>query len=315
MKKKSIWILVASVLAIVLVVAFVLFKEAWADKISCEVRRGEYRVDIFFGNRFCYPKSIPEAARKTFVGKVLSHPDDVSLEIVFTDEKKGVVEGYVRNRASREKTGNRVFAYTDHILVQENSKGSFYAPLYIETAQGMTAYLGLFSFFENGPPKKYNNYYKNIYLMNSYSFGDKVVIDEIKLIRIGSYSSQFSILIHSAHAPQDKKSVDLRYFYELDQYLEYEGCVDPKKIISRERGDGKSYDICLFENGNECAMDTYEKGNCPFNGYEVSQINDEMVKYGIVKGQLMKNGEFVFRGDDVNYLIEDFYYGRREFQY
>lgn len=316
MNKKSIWVLVVFALLITLSVIAVFTNKGSVYKVVCAIRGGEYEFNQIRESHYCTPKNIFEAARKVLIGKVLAYPDDTSIEIVFTSEKDGILEGYLRNKEKEDRIDASVYADTSVISeVPNDKKTSFYMPFYIKKEGERISYFGLFSFHEwRGPLRTNNFFYKNAYLINSYAFKGNVVVDEIKQVRTGSYSNLFSVLVHDADAPQEERSIDLRYYYGLDRYEEHEGCVAPKKIISRQRGDGKSYDICLFETGTECALDAYEKGDCPYYGYHVSHIDDEMIKYGIIKGKLLKDGEFHFRGDDTNYKIEDFYYGRREFQ-
>lgn len=280
------------------------------NKQICELRGGIYSSFVL---ERCSPKDAFAAAKQVLPGKVIDIPDKPDQEIKMKRVRNGTIEGYIRNKETKKETGEKVIAYVNKVKATSLDAQSFLMPFEIESKQGKSAYLGTFSFFSVYENKETEFFYKKIYLLNAYNFGERYFIDAIFDIGSGPYSQPVKILAHSTDTPDKQEQIILRYYSELSRYVEDNGCEG--QIVNRERGDGKTYEVCIYENGNECAVEAYNHGNCPVAGYDISIAKSDPEKFGIVSGHLFRNGEFKFRGNYDHCTIDDFYYGRCEFEY
>lgn len=106
-----------------------------------------------------------------------------------------------------------------------------------------------------------------------------------------------------------KNNLALRFYCKKRAFEVAKKCEEISSIVKRERGDGKSFDVCVFDDIHECTLEAYEKGNCPVKGHDVSITDNSIEKWGIEQGFLFKNGNFIFPVNYENYVIDGFYFG------
>lgn len=91
-------------------------------------------------------------------------------------------------------------------------------------------------------------------------------------------------------------------------------------VQEKQRGDGKEYKICLFNNNRQCEVESLLKGDCPINGLKVTGYITDAATYCVVTGGVYKitgmennveNGDCTFfNGNVCN--VWDLYNGKCE---
>lgn len=208
------------------------------------------------------------------------------------------------------KTGEKIISYPDKAK-ELTGNLSFVMPFLVDKGeQGKDYYLGFFYFDDSSAVNGNFYFYKGIHNVWSYFINQD--IDSFNVI--SATGGSYSIVIKIEYWGKDnlKKEFALRSYYGTEKFDNVKECKEIGSIVNRERGDGKKYDVCIFDDSHECTLEAYDKGDCPVGGYNVSVAKTPAEKYGIANGFLFKNGTFVFPPDYMQCTIDDFYSGKCE---
>lgn len=249
-------------------------------------------------------------AQGRILGATIIIPDKEGYGAKMTSIKGGSLKGVIRDSKTGKKSGGEVIAYMDKMLNLSDDGSSFILPFELNYgAQEKDLYLGTFYFEptdtsiigKNNSPKIIKHPY-------SYLLGKNITLEKISSLMPGPYS--YTINLEYFNNEGVKNNLALRFYYEQSVFEVAKKCEDIGSIVKKERGDGKSYDVCVFDGNHECTLEAYEKGNCPVKGYDVSITDNPIEKWGIAQGFLFKNGNFIFPANYENCTIDDFYFGR-----
>jgi len=180
-----------------------------------------------------------------------------------------------------------------NILHIDNIKGFygnslFVVPLDIKRKNNTESYLVL---FKNGYPFSIIDYYK---------IGDNIQIKETKIPKTFKEKSLFySYEVIQDYAEDDElKSIALRISpVSLKLYLK-ESCEKNNYVEEKTKGNGEKYKVCVFENGNQCELESSIQGDCPPEGAIIKNlITEEEIYCQITGGMLNKQlNECAFYG-------------------
>lgn len=255
--------------------------------------------------------------QKNMFGAVIKIPDNDGYEAKLTNIKGGRLEGQIKNIQIGKKTGDRLLVYTDKAMNINKDASSFMVPFEVDYKNNKKyLYLGLFYLDPISPPTIKDGELTNVgdlemTLKQSslpFPLGENMVFEKINSIISGSYSSIVNFdYFNGAGA---KKNLTIQSYHEKGDAFEIaKKCAEIGSVINREY-NSKNYDACSFDNNHECTLEAYENGNCPIGGYDISVTDNQIEKWGIAQGFLFKDGKFIFRADQENCKIEDFYLGR-----
>lgn len=259
---------------------------------------------------YLYICTRPSNAQKHILGVTITIPGKDGFEAKMTNIKGKNLKGDIKDSQAGKKIGGEVIAYVDKIMNLSDDGSSFILPFELDYGkQEKYLYLGIFYFEptdisiigKNNSPKIIKHLY-------SYLLGENIILERINNFTPGSYS--FIIDIEYSNLEGIKNNITLRNYYETSAFEIAKRCEDIGTIASREQGNSKSYDVCVFDDDHECTLEAYDNGNCPVKGYDVSITDNPIEKWGISQGFLFKNGNFIFPVNYENCTIDDFYFER-----
>lgn len=265
---------------------------------------------LLMAGAYMYIYNKPGEAQGRILGATIIIPDKDGFEAKMTNIKGDNLKGVVRDSKTGKKSGGEVIAYVDKMLNLSDDGSSFILPFELNYGeQEKYLYLGAFYFeFDNTSIINKADSPKTLKHAYSYLLGKNIALEKIDSFIHGPYS--YTINLEYFNNEGVKNELALRFYYEKSAFEVAKKCEDIGSIVKRERGDGKSYDVCIFDGSHECTLEAYEKGNCPVKGYDVSITDNSIEKWGIAQGFLFKNGNFIFRANYENCTIDDFYFGR-----
>jgi len=265
---------------------------------------------LLLAGAYLYIYNKPSKAQKYILGTVITIPDKDGFEAKMTNIKGKNLKGDIKDSKTGKKSEGEVIAYVDKMLNLSDDGSSFILPFELNYgAQEKYLYLGVFYFEptdtsiigKNNSPKILKHPY-------SYLLGKNIALEKIDSFIPGPYS--YTINLEYFNNEGAKNNLALRFYYETEKFEVAKKCEEIGSIVKRERGDGKSYDVCVFGDSHECTLEAYEKGNCPVKGYDVSITDNPIEKWGIAQGFLFRDGAFIFPANYVSCKIDDFYFGR-----
>jgi len=267
---------------------------------------------LLIAGAYLYIYTKPNKAQKYILGAVITIPNKDGLEAKMTNIKGENLKGDIKDSQTGKKSGGEAIAYVDKMMNLSDDGSSFILPFELNyEKQEKYLYLGIFYFEltdtsiigKNNPPKILKHPY-------SYLLGKNIALEKINSFIPGSYS--YTINLEYFNNEGVKNNLALRSYYEKSAFEVAKKCEEIGSIVKRERGDSKSYDVCVFDDNHECTLEAYENGNCPVKGYDVSITDNLIEKWGIAQGFLFKNGNFIFPANYENCTIDDFYFSRCE---
>lgn len=269
-------------------------------------------VLLLIAGAYLYIYSKPSKAQKYILGAVITIPNKDGLEAKMTNIKGENLKGDIKDSQTGKKSGGEAIAYVDKMMNLSDDGSSLIIPFELNYGkQEKYLYLGIFYFEptdtsiigKNNSPKILKHPY-------SYLLSKNIVLEKIDSFIPGPYS--YTINLEYFNNEGVKNELALRFYYETEKFEVAKKCEEIGSIVKRERGDGKSYDVCIFDGSHECTLEAYENGNCPVKGYDVSITGNPIEKWGIAQGFLFRNGKFIFRANYEPCTIDDFYFGRCE---
>lgn len=249
-------------------------------------------------------------SQKNIYGAIIKIPNKEGFEAKMTNIKGNNLRGDIKDSQTGKKSSGEVIAYVDKKINLSDDGSSFILPFELDYGrQERYLYLGAF-YFEFDNPSILNKADSPKTLKHPYSYflGKNITLEKIGLFVPGSYS--YIINLEYLNNEGVKSELALRFYYEHAAFEIAKNCEEIGSIVKREKSDGKSYDVCVFDEKHECTLDAYEKGNCPVKGYDISVTENPIEKWGIAQGFLFRNGKFIFRSDFEHCIIDDFYFGR-----
>lgn len=254
----------------------------------------------------------PGEAQGRILGATIIIPDKEGYGAKMTNIKGDNLKGVIKDLQTGKKSGGEVIAYVDKMMNLSDDGSSFILPFELDYGkQEKYLYLGIFYFeFDNTSIINKADSPKTLKRPYSYLLGKNITLEKIDSFIPGPYS--YTINLEYFNNEGVKNELALRSYYEHSAFEVAKKCEDIGSIVNRKRGDGKSYDVCVFDGSHECTLEAYEKGNCPVKGYDVSITDNPIEKWGIAQGFLFKNGKFIFRANYEPCTIDDFYFGRCE---
>lgn len=251
--------------AFIIIITFLIFSiknektYSYLNNLKCKIKGGEINT---LGNNLCIIKDLKNIKKNL-------------------DNKK-IYPTLNKDNQDEEK-----------ILHINNTKGLyknslFIVPLDIKKENHTESYLAL---FKNGYPFSIIDYYK---------IGDNIQIKETEIPETSQGKSIFySYEVIQYYTENNKlKNIALRISpVSLKLYLK-ENCEDNNYIEEKNKGDGEKYKVCVFENGNQCEVESHLKGDCPPEGFSIKNLNTEEEIYCQITGGMLSQqlNECAFNG-------------------
>ncbi len=320
MNKKFKIILAVISIILVLLVVWILSKNYLNEKINesvCEKRGG-----FWGGEGVCLPYNNPIAAQKNIFGIDIKIPGEENKKAKITSKIGEEIKGEIIDIKTEEKIGGEVIAYPEKIKSTSN-RLRFVMPFEINYGEKEKYfYLGLFSFSEGIMEDDYK-FYKEINHIDSYFVGKNILLDKFEIDTDGIYEGLFygatSDLIkmnYYLESDQSNKQETEVKLYKSSPYFELsKNCEEVGQVIKKKRGDGKEYSICLFKNGNQCELGSFNRRMCTRGGYDVSGKN-EVETYAILNDWFYLIAENKYISPDPNNrdtcTIQDYFNGKCE---
>ncbi len=290
--------------------AILITRSASYQKLRCERQGGAWEQTKFQNDdlRRCAPKNLKDFVSSNLLGIKMDSPERSVGDVATLSQREGnSFKGLIKNKYYPEHNTKWVNINLNAFL--EFGENAFLAPITVESDNFSHNYIGLFVV-----PDAIKGI--NIILADQYYLGDDLAVSQITALRPenfptinGGYFAPFSVT-YQEEGSGLVKSKRFRFSSETKKLEHHPACEEFGKLETRQRGDGQEYQVCVWNNGNECALDTYEAGYCSIYGQDVSQAKNDLEKYGLGQGFYFKNGEFVFPGELSECTIEDFYQGR-----
>jgi len=161
-------------------------------------------------------------------------------------------------------------------------------------------YLGLFRTARNR--KKYFNGIKHI---DSYFLGENIKLGKLKSEK-GLY---INILTQEYLQKGERKKIKLRVSEVLNKFYLNKNCEEIGKKVEKIRGDGQKYIVCILNENKMCELKSYQHGNCPFNGFNVSTLSEKQA-YCLLTGNNPWSDTCNIIGRDVKCDFDDYFKGK-----
>lgn len=318
MNKKFKIILGIAIFILALLAIWLLSKNYLNEKINdfiCEKRGG-----FWGGEGICLPYNNPTAAQKNISGTYIKIPEKEDEEAKLKSKTGEEIKGEIVNTKTGEKTGVEIVAYPEKIKSTSN-RFRFIMPFEADYGEAEKYfYLGLFGFPDDIMSDGYK-FYKNIEHIDSYFIGKNILLDEFEIDTDGIYEGLFygatSDLAKLSYHAIDNQGVEQKIelkLYKSSPYFELnKNCEEVGQIIKKKRGDGQEYSICLFKNGNQCELGSFNRRMCARGGYDVSGKN-EVETYAILNDWFYSISEDKYISPDPNNrdacTIQDYFDGK-----
>jgi hypothetical protein len=304
--KKRILIIISFILFIVAVAIF--NKDYCYQKIkhlNCARRGGNFNYTegyCHFKNKFSIEKNI--------FGLQINIPEEDEQIATLLTRKGDNLSGDILDLKTNSRINGGVTVYPEKINTLD-SIYEFSMPFSVEynNSNDKYYYLGLFQGDVSNSLEKDYSFYDKISHIDSYFIGKNIELGDTILGKHGLHDGEFYGTIslpvfqeYYENGHENKKEIELR----IDQYKQsnfylYEDCEKTGELITKTRGDGKSYEICVMKSGGICTPEAYKRGVCPMEGFKADEFmliqdrdnisyNIEAKKYCLAMGRLYVDG-------------------------
>ena len=308
-QSKKILIPILVVVMILLALGYVMY----IDDIShykCEKRGG-----FWGGTGMCYPIKDLALKKENVTGLKINIPKKENRFAVLLNEDQESLSGFIEDSKTGKKIGGEVIFYIDKM---KNISGEFefIAPFNVIHESGdRYSYLGLFSFSKEKREKGYH-FYKNVEHLDSYLVDQDIVWGENSVSESEwhdglGYGASFNFVKQEYFKGDEKKEIVIDVYRNAPYFSLHKTCGEIGYVVTKNRGDGKGYSVCVWKNGNQCDLNRYERRMCPRGGFDVSGLNSEAEIYAVINGaNFYEDDTFYVSPEHNNCVADDYFNGK-----
>jgi hypothetical protein len=243
------------------------------NRLICNLKKGDFydntcRIDNLY------------TLEKSLYGIAIEIPEQYGYWAFLKKRKDGNLTGEIISLAVDNGYIGEVTLLTNKINLIDTVKRTV-IPFVITHDNNKDYYLGLFEINKNSN----KNTTEIITHSDSYFLGRNINIRETTITK-GYYNNFLTQEIFNPKENTNKK-IELRVGGFLNKFYLNEDCTKSTKIEEKTRGDGQSYKICIFDNGNQCEAETYKKGGCPIKGVPVDDLENDAEIYCRINGGMI----------------------------
>jgi hypothetical protein len=305
---KKIFIATTTGIILLLTATYYLYPNKTNIISECERRGG-----FWGGTGMCYPWKDLALKKENIIGTKINIPEKNDLFAILSTDNQNSLSGIIKNSKTNETDGE-IILHTDKM---KNISGEFefIAPFDVNYKNGEEySYLGLFSFSKDKRKQGYL-FYKNVEHLESYLIDQNIKLGENSVSESGwyddlYYGASFNYVKQEYFKNGEKKEIMIDVYNDAPYFFLHKTCDEIGQVVTKQRGDGKEYSVCILENGNQCELGNYERRMCPREGYDVSGIDNEAKIYAIINGLgFDKDGTFYFSLEKNDCTVNDYFNG------
>jgi hypothetical protein len=274
--KKDIFFRIIAILVAISAIGIVIISDSErfkSNRLICNLKKGD------FDDNICRIDNL-YTLKKSLYGVAIDIPEQYGYWAFLKKRKDGNLTGKTTSLAVDNGYKGEVTLFTDKINFIDTVRTTV-IPFVVTHDDNKDYYLGFFEIKKN--PNK--NTTEIITHSDSYFIGRDIEIGKTT-IKPGYYNNFLTQEIFNPKENTNKK-IELRVGGFLNKFYLNEDCTKSTKIEEKTRGDGQSYKICIFDNGNQCEAETYKKGGCPIKGVPVDDLENDAEIYCRINGGMI----------------------------
>lgn len=237
-----------------------------SKRLLCNFKNGD-----FYNNTCRIDNSY--TLKKSLYGIGIEIPRQYGYAAILKKRENGNLTGKIISLAIDNGYKGEVTLFTDKLFTMESVQQSIIPFVVTDDENNSDSYLGLFELSNN----------KDLVIhTDSYFIGRNIQLGDVTLAE-GFYNN-FVTQKFFDPSENTNKEIQLKVGGLLNKFYPNADCQEYEKVVERTRGDGQSYKVCIFENGNQCETETYKKGQCPIDGVPITDTESEEERYCLVTG-------------------------------
>jgi len=305
-KQKKIFISISVVVIILLTIGYIVNIGEAINRFKCGKRGG-----FWGGTGMCYPIKDLALKKENVTGLKINIPEKENWFAILSNGNQESLSGFIENLKTGKKTGEVIF-YIDKM---KNISGEFefIAPFNVIYESGdKYSYLGLFSFSKEKREKGYH-FYKNVEHLDSYLVDQDIVWGENSVSESEwhdglGYGASFNFVKQEYFKGDEKKEIVIDVYRNAPYFSLHKTCDEIGYVVTKNRGDGKGYSVCVWKNGNQCDLNRYERRMCPRGGFDVSGLDSEAEIYAVINSAVFYEDNTFYVSPEHNHCVVDDYF-------